>query len=131
MKYKKIKTLDQYTNYCNTYEKLSSGNSKNLEDELELLEILIEEYDNRIMSSKFEVLDPVQLLKSLLRDSDISQIELSRNIDVSPQLISDVLNYRRNISKELVLKLSSYFSMSEKAFSRKYELKLEKEGQRG
>lgn len=129
MKYKKIKTLDQYTDYCNTHEKLVQKNEKQYEDELELLEILIEEYDNRIMKSKFDELNPVELLKSLLRDSEISQAELAQSIDVSPQLISDILNYRRNISKDVVLKLSNYFSMTEKAFSRKYDLKIEKEGE--
>ncbi len=128
MKYKKIKTLKQYTTYCNTYEKLIQQNDQKYEDELELLEVLIEEYDNRIMNSQFEKLNPVELLKSLLRDAKISQAELAKNIDVSPQLISDVLNYQRNISEELVLKLSNYFSMTKRAFNRKYELNIKKEG---
>ena len=123
MKYRKIKSIGQYNEYCNIHEKLVIEDSAKNENEIELLEILIEEYDNRILEGKLEKLNPVELLKSLLRDSDLSQNDLAKNIGISRQLLSDILNYRRNISKEVTIKLASFFSMSQEAFSRKYELK--------
>lgn len=123
MKYKKIKTLDQYNDYCKIHEKLIVSENAKYEDEIELLEILIDDYDNRVLEGKIEVLNPVELLKSLLRDSELSQNDLAKNIGISRQLVSDILNYRRNISKEVTIKLSGFFSMSQEAFSRKYELK--------
>ncbi len=98
-------------------------------DEIELLELLIEDFDQRMMNDKFEELNPVELLRSLLRDSNIAQSELARSINVSKQLISDVLSYRRNISKELMLKLAAYFSMDVTAFSRPYHLEADKDDQ--
>ena len=94
-------------------------------DEIELLELLIEDYDQRQVKEKVQSLNPVELLRLLMEDSGLSQIELSKAIDVSRQLISDVLAYRRNISKEMMIKLSQHFSMSLEAFSRPYPLKKE------
>lgn len=126
IKYKVIKNLGQYNEYCNKHESLMYKDDKKNAEEIELLELLIEDYDRRIMQEKNEGLNPVELLKSLLRDSNISQNELSKAIEVSKQLISDVLGYRRNISKEMMIKLSKFFSMSQEAFSRQYSLKSNK-----
>ena len=126
VKYTIIKNLEQYNKYCNKHESLTLKDDDKYSDELELLELLIEDYDQRIMIEKNKKLNPVELLKSLLKDSSISQTELSKSINVSRQLISDVLSYRRNISKDMMVKLSKYFSMSQEAFSREYDLKLGK-----
>lgn len=123
VKYTIIKSLGQYNDYCEKHELLTSKEDGKYVDELELLELLIEDYDQRLMRDKGNKLNPVELLRSLLRDSSISQTELSESVNVSRQLISDVLNYRRNISKEMVIKLSRYFSMSQEAFGREYDLK--------
>jgi len=123
IKYKIIKNLMQYNEYCNIHESLTLKDDNRFSDEIELLELLIEDYDKRIMNEKSSNLNPVELLKSLLKDSGISQSEFSKDINVSKQLISDILGYRRNISKEIVIKLSKHFSMSQEAFSRKYNLK--------
>lgn len=127
LKYKIIKSLSQYTDYCNKHEELLLEDEESNLDEIELLELLIEDYDQRIMREKSENLNPVELLRSLMKDSNISQSELAKSINVSRQLISDVLGYRRNISKEMVIKLAKYFSMVQEAFSREYELESNQE----
>jgi len=126
LKYKKIKSLKQYNQYCDLLEDLIYKEDKSLKDEIELLEILIADYDRSLQQATSEKLNPVELLKSILTDAGMSQKELATQLGVSKQLISDVLGYRRNISKSLVRKLSKFFKMSEKAFSRNYELKKEK-----
>ena len=125
MKYKIIKSLPQYNKYCDRHEKLATKDYDKYEDELELLELLIEDYDNRISKEKYMDHDPVQLLKSLVKSSNKTQKIIAEELDISKQLLSDILKYRRNISKNLVKKLATYFAMYEEAFSRSYDLKTE------
>ncbi|MEZ4989815.1 MAG: helix-turn-helix domain-containing protein [Saprospiraceae bacterium] len=127
LKYTIIKSLSQYTEYCDIHESLMMKEDPGANDEIELLELLIEDYDQRIMDTKGEGLNPVELLRSLIRDGNMTQSELAKSIRVSKQLISDVLGYRRNISKDLMIKLSNFFSMSLAAFSREYDLAANRE----
>ncbi|MGK0364356.1 MAG: HTH-type transcriptional regulator/antitoxin HigA [Saprospiraceae bacterium] len=122
MKLKVIKDIEQYNEYCNLHEKLMIVDDENSTDEIELLELLIEDFDNKLVNNRIGELNPVELLKTLLRDANLSQVNFAKSIGISKQLLSDILNYRRNISKELVLKLATYFAMSQTAFSRKYDL---------
>lgn len=116
--------MEQYNEYCNVHEQLML--KEELRDEIELLELLIEDYDRRMIADKMEALNPVELLRSLLRDAEWSQSKFAEQIGVSRQLINDILAYRRNISKELVIKFADFFAMSQEAFSRNYELKPDK-----
>jgi HTH-type transcriptional regulator/antitoxin HigA len=122
MKYKKISNINEYTDYCNRYEFLVNQNYEKNKDEIELLEILISEYDNRVNPINRK-LNPVELLESFLKEEQISNAQLAEDIGVSKQLISDILKYRRNISKEMVNKLANYFKLRPEAFSRPYKLK--------
>ena len=122
MKYKKIFNKDQYNKYCDLHEKLGLKDAEKYKDDLDLLEILIEEYDSRQMTFR-KALNPVELLSSILADEGINNAELARSMGTSRQLISDILRYRRNISKEMVIKLSQHFKMRPEAFSRPYKLK--------
>lgn len=122
IRYKKIKTLEQYNSYCDIHEQLMEDEKQYIDD-LELLEVLMDEYEARMTKVKIQDLNPIELLETLLRDNQLSQSDLAKQIGVSKQLMSDVLNYRRNISKSLVKKLANFFSMSEEAFSRAYSLK--------
>ena len=126
LKYKKIKNLEQYNKYCDRHAELIIKEKEEAVDEIELLELLIEDYDRRIMADKLEELNPVELLRSLLTDAEWSQSKFAKEVGVSRQLINDILVYRRNISKELVVKFADFFSMSQEAFSRNYELKTNK-----
>lgn len=122
MKYKKISSLTEYNDYCNRHEFLVGESFDKNIDEIELLEILIDEYDNRVTSFKKEM-NPVELLDSILEEGQISKSKLAKELGTSRQLVSDILRYRRNISKEMVMKLSRYFKMRPEAFSRPYQLK--------
>ncbi len=125
MKYRKIVSIEQYEEYCNLHEKLGLKDDVKYQDEIDLLEILIEEYDNRTSTYR-KRLNPVELLDSIMQDENISRAELARDLGTTRQLISDILRYRRNISKNMVVKLSERFSMRPEAFSRPYKLQLKK-----
>ncbi len=122
MKYKKITNIKQYNKYCDQHAKLFEKGKAKDKDEIELLEILIEEYENRVSKIQLKDFNPVELLKSMLVANNLTQVEFSKALNVSPQLINDILNFRRNISKSLVVKFANFFSMSQEAFSRPYKL---------
>lgn len=123
LKYKVIKTKRQYLNYCNLLEEMTeSGNSnKELKDEIELLTCLIEKYDQE--HNSFDDADPIELLKSLMRDHKMKAVELAHLLNVSNGLVSDMLNYKKGFSKETIRILSKKFKLSQEAFNRPYKLK--------
>ncbi len=122
MKYTKIKDMDQYNEYCEIHEELTFKNYKANLDEIELLEILIDEYEDRTIEHPKEM-NPVELLEYLLKENNMTKSQLAKEIKVSRQLITDILNYRRNLSKSTVIKLADRFNMKHVAFNRHYKLK--------
>lgn len=123
LKYKVIKTKSQYTNYCNALEQLvgSQKTSKAIKEEIELLTFLIERYDQQ--HSSFDDADPISLLKSLMKYHKMKSVELARLLNVSPGLVSDMINYKKGLSKETIRILSQKFKLSQEAFNRTYNLK--------
>lgn len=125
LKFKIIKSKSQYNDYCKKLEKLVDANSKSKEvkDEIELLTFLIEKYDEE--NTTFEELDPIQLLHSLMADHNLKAKNLVEILGVSKGMVSDILNYKKGLSKEIIRVLSSYFKVSQEAFNRFYKLKSE------
>lgn len=127
MKYSKIKTADQYKAYFEEYHFLRFEKKGDHQEELELLALLMNEYESRVSGKFYSSLNPVELIRFMLYNNEISQNQLAEDIQISKQLLSDILNYRRNISKKVVLKLSGYFSFPQEMFSKKYDLNSNKE----
>ena len=124
LKYKVIKTDEQYDEYCNILKELLFINKKELtpdeEDVADLLTDLVQKYDEE--HSIFEELDPVVMLRSFMDDFKMKSVDMANLLSVSPSLISDVLNYRRGFSKEMIRKLSERFKVDQKLFNRPYAL---------
>ncbi len=123
LKYKIISNQEQYDKYCNVYEELVLKGNASERDEIELLELLIENYNEKIMKEYTYELEPVELLESIIEEHKKSQSEFARMIGISPQLLNDILKYRREISKNLAFKLSEAFAMQVDAFMRPYKLR--------
>ncbi len=125
MKYKRIHSLEQYNEYCNLYEKLITKDSDKYAEELDLLELLIEDFDNRTIESlgTSQDMNPVEILHYLMNENKLTKAELARQLKVSRQLVTEILNYKRNISKKMISKLCDRFKMQPIAFSREYKLK--------
>ena len=118
-----IKNRQQYDLYCKKVESLTENYNAQLDDEIELLSLLVQKYNDE-QTEKYQIeLNPVELLADLLADNGINQIELSKRIKVSPQLINDIVKYRREITKSIALKLGEEFSMNFYAFLKPYNLK--------
>ncbi|MBL7777802.1 MAG: helix-turn-helix domain-containing protein [Chitinophagales bacterium] len=122
LKYKVIKSKTQYNAYCKALETLleSGVKSKAAKDEVDLLTLLIETWDQA--HNNFDDLDPVQLLISLMAERNMKANALADKLGVSKGLISDILNYKKGISKEIIRGLSNLFAVSHEAFNRHYDL---------
>ncbi len=122
LKYKVIKTDTQYSQYCDRLEELVSTGRKTrlIQDEIELLTLLIEKYDEA--SNTFKDADPVKLLKNLMKDHKMKAIQLAKILNVSEGLISDILHYKKGLSKDTIRILSNTFKLNQEAFNRPYHL---------
>lgn len=122
LKYKVIAKKSQYKEYCSVLEQLvfSGAKDKNTKDEIALLTLLIEKWDAEHISST--QLDPVQLLHSFIKDHNLKAKDLVEILGISKGYVSDILNYKKGLSKEVIRKLADYFKVSQEAFNRPYKL---------
>ena len=120
LKYKVIKTTDQYHHYCHTLEELTDLRESAYEDEIELLTLLIERWD--IDHNTFQDLDPIELSRVLMKENELKQKDLVELLGLSKGTISKILNYQKGLSKESIRKLAKHFKVSQEAFNRSYKL---------
>jgi HTH-type transcriptional regulator/antitoxin HigA len=120
LKYTIIKTKRQYNEYCNIIEELLTQDNKNISDEIDLLNLLIEKWDAE--HNSFDDLNPVELIKALMEENNLKSKDLIEILDLSKGTISKILNYHKGLSKDTIRKLSNYFKVSQEAFNRPYKL---------
>jgi antitoxin HigA-1 len=66
-----------------------------------------------IRSKKLPPIHPGEILKEeIMAPRKISQIKLAQGINVSPKLISEICQKKRNIDGEMALRLAVYFGIS-------------------
>lgn len=118
-----IKSREQYDLYCDQLENIIEQERDANEDEIELLSLLIQKYNDDQTENYQLKLNPVELLVDLLEENQMSQIELSRRNNISPQLVNDILKYRREITKSIALKLGEEFGIKYYVFLKPYNLK--------
>lgn len=125
LKYKIIRSKTQYKDYCQVLEELvfSGIKDRNTKDEIALLTLLIEKWDTEHLPKS--ELDPVQLIQSLMRDHQLKAKDLVEILEISKGYVSDILNYKKGLSKDVIRKLALYFKVSQEAFNRPYTLNLE------
>lgn len=122
LKYKIIKSRKQYDEYCNALELLLDIETRNkqLEEEAELLTLLIEKWDEE--HNTFSDTDPVSLLKYLMADHKLKNKDLAGILEVNKSLVSDILNYKKGLSKDVIRKLANHFKLTQDAFNKPYKL---------
>ena len=117
MKYTIIKSKAQYKQYCIQLETLLEKGmkikSKPIQDEIELLTLLIEKWDEE--HNTFDEIDPIRLLEALMKDHSIKAKDLSELLGISKGLVSEILHYKKGLSK-----------VSQEAFNREYKLEINK-----
>ena len=122
LKYTVIKTEPQYQNYCRQLEALvtEGTTSTATQEEIDLLTLLIETWDQA--HATLPEADPIELLRSLMAGRNLLAKDLVAALGLSKGAVSDILNRRRGLSKEVIRRLASYFQVSQEAFNRPYEL---------
>jgi HTH-type transcriptional regulator/antitoxin HigA len=120
LKYTVIKNIEQYEKYCSILEELILRDEKEMQDEIELLTLLIEKWDNEY--NTFNDSDPIEMLKALMEEHDLKAKDLADILDLSKGTISKILNYHKGLSKDTIRKLSDYFKITQEAFNRPYKL---------
>ncbi|MGV3602448.1 MAG: helix-turn-helix domain-containing protein [Dyadobacter fermentans] len=126
LRYKVIRNFEQYNNYCNELiQMLESENPDQYEEEIDLLTVLIEHYDAEHTIFKGEF-DPVELLKSLMKDHQMKAKDIAELLNVSKGYVSEILNYKKGMSKDVIRKLAARFAMRQEAFNKPYRLEGER-----
>ncbi len=122
LKYTVIKNKAQYKEYTNILERLvfCASNDKNANDEIDLLTLLIEKWDDE--HNTFEDVTPVELIQSLMNDHNMKAADLVKLLRISKGYVSDILNCKKGLSKGVIRKLSQHFKVSQEAFNRPYNL---------
>jgi HTH-type transcriptional regulator/antitoxin HigA len=123
LKYKVIKTKSQYNQYCKELETLlGNEGGKGVQDEIDLLTLLIENWDS--VHNTFDEVDPIRLLTSLMAEHNMKPKDLVDLLEISKGYVSEILHYKKGLSKEVIRKLADYFKVSQEAFNRPYKLKV-------
>jgi len=126
MKYSEIVNKKQYREYCDRHLELGNilgaGKSNaDMEDEYYILDLIIEDYHGK-QTNPFDALTPVDLLKALMDENGYSGYKLSKELHISQSVISDIINYKRGFSKEVIRKLAKKFGVGQQSFFKEYEL---------
>ena len=121
LKFKIIKSEDQYREYCNLLEELvGEKGSDSVEDEIELLTMLIEKWDDE--HGPLNTADPVEILKYLMNEHKLKAKDIVAILGVNKSIVSEILHYRKGFSKEIIRKLADRFKVRQEAFNRPYKL---------
>lgn len=70
------------------------------------------------------------LLEEFLKPLGISQYRLAKDVNVSPRRINEIIHGKRSISVDTALRLSRYFSLSERFWlnlQTRYDLEVQKD----
>ena len=91
MKYKVIKSKEQYDQYCDILEQLLITVSH--KDEIDLLTLLIECWDHD--HNSFDNVDNVTILRFLMQEHGLREVDLGDIVGVGRGLVLEVLNKKR------------------------------------
>jgi HTH-type transcriptional regulator/antitoxin HigA len=124
MEYTIIKTKKQYREYCDRVMELAAKvSTKKLEDEMELIELLIDKWEAE-NGNKLSNMDPIELLKYFMENKNITRNDLIEILGINKSALSQILSYKKGLSKSVIRTLADYFKVSQEAFNREYELRL-------
>ncbi|MDF1549262.1 MAG: helix-turn-helix domain-containing protein [Bacteroidales bacterium] len=92
------------------------------EMEIEYLSVLIEEFEEK--HSPIEPPNPVEYLKYILEHKNMKQQDLANLLGISKGTLSNILNYRKKLSIEMIRALHKHLGISYDILMEDYELQL-------
>ena len=101
-------------------ENLICSETNILQEEIDLLTLLIEKWDKD--NNSFKDVDPIKILKNLMTENNLKAKDLVVILGLSKGTVSKILNYLKELSKETIRRLSSYFRISQETFNRPYRI---------
>lgn len=124
--YKPIKDEQQYEEYADILYDLMMREEidQSTQDHIDLLLLLIKDWDKRTYDGK--EYDPVEIMKSLMDDHKLSQKNFANIIGKSESYVSEILNYKKYPSKNVIRAISKHFKISQEALNKPYQLNLKK-----
>jgi HTH-type transcriptional regulator/antitoxin HigA len=122
LKYTVVKSDSQYYKYCDILDELvqSGLNSSDAINEYELLYLLISDWDNK--HSLGPDLDPVELIKALMEEHNLNQTKLADIADIGKSYMSQILHYKKRMSKKVIRNIANYFKINQENLNRPYSL---------
>ncbi len=104
-----IKTKEDYKNVMHIIDSLidSPVGSKEA-DKLEVLSILIEDYENKYY--KIDTPDPISAIKQRAEQLGLTRKDLEKSIG-SRGRVSEVLNYKRTLTLSMIRKLNKHLNI--------------------
>ena len=121
IKYSVIKGKTQYREYSAKLKELWENPNHKNEDARELLELLIEKWEENNL--KHKDIHPIELIKYLMNNHNLKSSDMVKILNVNKGTISKILACQSGLSKDVIRDLSSYFKVSQEAFNKPYVLK--------
>lgn len=121
LKYTVIENDKQYYEYCDTLETLcfTDGDEK----EIDLLTVLIKDYDSRSSSFQSVHRDPVEIIDSLMIENNDSLTDLASILGVNRSTVSRIMSYQTRLTYKNAAKIAEHYKIRLEGLMRPYELK--------
>lgn len=107
MKYKVIKSKEQYYQYCDILEQLLITTSH--EDEIDLLTLLIECWDRD--HNSVDNVDNVTILRFLMQEHGLREVDIADIVGVGRRLVSEILSKKRALPSGMARELAQHFKV--------------------
>lgn len=120
LKYTVIQSRAQYDAYCVELESLLKSSDPAMEDEVELLTLLIENWDRR--QNKEVDSDPVEVIHLLMKEHGLKATQLASLLGLSPGALSNILNYRRRLTADNIRFIANHFKIKQEILNKAYPL---------
>ncbi|WP_291399409.1 helix-turn-helix domain-containing protein [Daejeonella sp.] len=115
---KVIKTENEYQAALNRLEEIfDSKKDSKTADELELLSLLIEKYENEI--SPIDLPDPIEAIKFRMEQLGYKQKDLAQAIGLKSR-VSEILNKKRKLTIDMIRKLHDTLGIPTEVLIKEY-----------
>ncbi len=120
MKYTIIRNSKQYYKYAEILEKLVT--EKGDRDDIDLLTLLIEDYDRRTGPAEIEM-DPIDMIKFIMEENRMKDKDLAEILGVGRSYISLLLSRKRRLPLDKAIKLATHWKLDQAVLTRPYQVK--------